>query len=92
MATQKFEESKLLVGKQGQVDLKGGGSTSEKALKAPMEVKVCGGSLKVSGFMKNVPCLFVVDTGGDVTIVSEKLYDRVGSTSGKSIVPTSGVI
>jgi hypothetical protein len=78
--------NKFLVGKRGQVDLKRRGSTDEKALKAPIEVKVCGGALEVSGFIKNVQCLFVVDIGADVTIVSEKLYENVGSTSRKGIV------
>lgn len=60
------------------VGLEGQGSTSEERKKAPMEIKVCGGTLKVSGFVKNTPCEFVVDTGADVTILSSRVFGGRG--------------
>ena len=53
----------------------GPGSTSEA--KVPVrnfEVKVCGGSVFVDGFIMNSPCTFRIDTGADETIMSHRIY------------------
>jgi type 1 fimbria pilin len=60
--------------------------------KAPMEIKVCGGTLKVSGFIKNTPCQFVVDTGADVTTLSYRVFHKLDSTAAVKTVSTDGVI
>ena len=39
-----------------------------------LEVKVCGGSVFVDGFIMNSPCTFTIDTGADVTIMSHRVY------------------
>ena len=48
--------------------------------KAPvrnLEVKVCGGSVFVDGFIINSPCTFTIDTGADVTIMSHRVYTNL---------------
>ena len=42
-----------------------------------MDVKVCGGSLAVTGFIQDLPCEFTIDTGADVTILSYRLFDQL---------------
>ena len=44
-----------------------------------LEIKVCGGTLKVSGFVEDVPCQFIVDAGADVTILSSRLFHKLDS-------------
>ena len=53
----------------------GPGSTGEdKVPVRNLEVKVCGGSVFVDGFIMNSPCTFTIDTGADVTIISHRVY------------------
>lgn len=61
------------------VGLKGQGSTSEKREKAAMEIKVCGGTLKVSEFVKNTSCKFVLDIGADITILCSWVFLKLDS-------------
>ena len=74
------------------VGLKGRGSTSRESKKAPTEIKVCGGTLKVLGFTGNVPCQFVVDTGADVTILSSRVFHKLDSAEGIEDVSNEGVV
>ena len=48
--------------------------------KAPvrnLEVKVCGGSVFVDGFIINSPCTFTIDTGTDLMIMSHHIYTNL---------------
>ena len=74
------------------VGLKGRGSTSQESEKAPSEIKVCGGTLKVSGFTENVPCQLVVDTGADVTILSSRVFHKLDSAESMENVSNEGVV
>ena len=81
-----------MVGKREVVEREGQGSTSVESRKAPMEIKVCGGTLKVSGLIKNTPCQFVVDTGADVTTLSYRVFHKLDSAAALKTVSTDGVI
>ena len=48
-----------------------------KASVRNLEVKVCGGSVFVDGFIINSPCTFTIDTGADVTIMSHGVYTNL---------------
>ena len=74
------------------VGLKGRGSTDEEIAKAPIEINVCGGALRVLGFINDMPSKFIIDTGADVTMVSTNLFDQVALTNNADICPSSGVI
>ena len=74
------------------VGLKGRGSTTQESKKAPTEIKVCGGTRKVSGFTGNVPCQFVVDTGADVTILSSRVFHKLDSAESIEDASNEGVV
>ena len=44
---------------------------------ANVEVKVCGGSVFVDGFIINSPCTFTIDTDADVRIMSHCVYTNL---------------
>ena len=50
-----------------------------------IEVKVCGGSVLVDGFIMNSPCSFTIDTGADVTIMSHRVYTGLKDAEGLQV-------
>ena len=85
-------DGKTAGGKRTMVELEGRCSTSEEIKKTPLDIKVCGGTLKVAGFVENVPCQFVVDTGADVTILSSRVFHRLKSNGLIKTAAAEGVV
>ena len=55
-------------------------------------MKVCGGTVKVTGFIVAQPVQFVVDTGADVTILSLRVYKELSQKGDVEILAPNGAL
>lgn len=67
-------------------------SNDEEITKAPLEINVCGGALRIRGFINDIPSEFIVDTSADVTIASANLFVKIALTNNTDICLSSGII
>ena len=67
-------------------------SNDEEITKAPLEINVCGGALRIRGFINDISRGFIVDTSADVTIASANLFVKIALTNNPDICLSSGII